>query len=746
MSETATPEIRELAPALSRRSFFKVGALAGGGLALTASLPLVARAATGGQAAAAPATLNAYVTISPDNIITIVAKNPEVGQGIKTMLPMLVAEELDADWDQVRITQAKFDPKSFGMQIAGGSFSTPMNWLPMRQVGAATRAMLLAGAAQQWGVAATSLRTEKGRIYDASGRSLTFGEVATAAATVKAPDLATVPLKADKDFKIIGRSISGIDSARIVKGEGIFGVDTQIEGMRYAAYERAPCFGAKLVSANLDAVKALPGIEDAFILKGKDLAEGLVDGVAIIASNWWVANKARETLSIVWDNGEWENHSSAGYDATAQKLFAAPAQKVLKEVGDAGSALASAKTRIEAEYHYPFLAHAPMEPQNCTALLREDGVLEMWAPTQLPQAGHQGVCAQTGLAPDKVVINITRMGGGFGRRLSNDFMVQSAAIAQAKPGVPIQLIWSREDDMRSDFYRPAGYHRLRAGLNDAGKLTALEGHFVTFSTKGEVGFMAAMNGDEFPLAFMDNLKYSQSAIETRVPLGSLRAPQSNAFSFVFQSFLDEIAAARGIDLPTLLLEILDTRDSFPEEVGFFGKQPGFSPARAKAVIEKAKQMSGWTGERNGNGRGKGFGFYFSHLGYFAEVVDASVSDKGDVTVHEVWAAGDVGRHIINPFGALNQAEGSIIDGLGQALSLAVKIENGAAVQGNFHEYPLPRISVTPKINMEFVKSDNDPTGMGEPALPPVIPALTNAIFAATGKRLRNLPVDKAALV
>ncbi len=734
MLETAT---------LSRRSLLKASAIAGGGLMLTASLPMVARAAT--ATGASPATLNAYVSITPDNLITIVGKNPEIGQGIKTMLPMLIADELDADWDQVRITQADFDPQKYGFQFAGGSFATPMNWLPMRQVGAATRQMLLGAAAAKWGVPASSLRTERGKIIDpSSGRSLTYGEIAADAVSQPVPDLNTVALKDPKDFHIIGRAISGIDSPRIVRGEPIFGVDTLLPGMKYAAFERAPVFGAKLVSADVDAAKAVPGVEDVLVMKGGDNPELLIDGVAVISSNWWIAKEARKKLAIEWDNGQWASHSTAGYAARAAELVKGKPATILGESGDVEAAFASAAKVIEADYSYPFLAHVAMEPMNCTALAHEDGRIELWAPTQNPTAGAQGIAQQLGIGQDKIAIHITRMGGGFGRRLTNDFMVQAAAIAAKKPGVPIQLIWSREDDIRSDFYRPAGWHKMRAALDADGKLVGMDNHFVTFIKNGQVTLENSMTADEFPAKFLDNVRLGQSTMETRVPTGALRAPRSNALSFVYQGFLDEIAQAQGRDLPALMLELLGDREPFPGTRGPFGEQPGFSPPRARAVIEKAVAMSDFRGTAR-EGRAKGFGFYYSHLGYFAEVVEASL-ERGQVVVHNVWVAGDVGSHVINPFGALNQVEGSVIDGLGQAVALAVEIEGGAAKPSNFHEYQLPRMPVTPKITVEFVPSDNPPTGMGEPALPPVIPALTNALAKLTGKRIRHLPIDTRQLV
>jgi len=725
---------------VSRRTLLKVGALAGGGLFLSATMPFAARAAS--EAPAAASTLNAFVTIAADNSITIVGKNPEIGQGIKTMLPMLIADELDADWNQVSIEQADYDPQKYGTQFAGGSFATPMNWLPMRQVGAAARQMLVQAAAQKWSIAPAGLRTEKGKVIDpASGRSLTYGELAADAAKQPVPDLEKVSLKDPGDFTIIGRPIVGVDSARIVRGEPIFGVDVKLPGMRYAAYERPAVFGARLVSANIDEARAVPGVEDVFVLKGGEEPEGLVDGVAIIAKNWWIANKAREKLQIQWDTGQWGSHSSELYERTAREMLAGKPREILGSEGDPDATFASAAKVLEADYSYPFLAHASMEPQNCTALCHEDGRMELWAPTQMPQRGHESVAKMLDLPPEKVTVHITRMGGGFGRRLTNDFMNQAAAIAAKMPGKPVQLIWSREDDTRTDFYRPAGWHRLRAALDGSGKLVGIDRHFVTLETNGKISIPASMTADEFPAGFVPNVRSGVSAIETRVPLGSLRAPRSNALAYVMQSFLDEVAHEQGRDLPSLMLDMLRGREKMPDRKTFFGVQPGFEPARAVGVIEKALAMSNWDAGAP-SGRGKGLGFYWSHLGYFAEVVEAGVSDSGAVQVHNVWAAGDVGSHIINPHGALNQVQGSIIDGLGQAMSLAVNIKDGAVEQANFHNYQIPRMPATPDIQVEWVLTDNPPTGLGEPALPPVIPALTNALFAATGKRIRTLPIDR----
>jgi isoquinoline 1-oxidoreductase beta subunit len=608
--------------------------------------------------------------------------------------------------------------------------------------------MLLQAAAMRWGVDISELSTEPSVVVHAeSGRRATFGELAEEASYTPVPNLNEVPLKDAADFRIIGRAIGGIDSPKIVRGEPIFGVDTQLPGMVYAAYERSPVFGAKIVSANLDAAKAERGVIDAFIVEGNGNNQELIDGVAVIASNWWLANKARAKLAVQWDNGEWADHSTAKYDEIARRLMAeGQPEEVFASKGDVDAAFAAASGTHEAEYHYPFLAHVPMEPMNCTALMHEDGRMEMWAPTQLPMNGQMSVANYLGVTPDKVTVHLTRMGGGFGRRLMNDYMVQVAAIAKQMPGTPVQLIWSREDDVRTDYYRPAGWHKLSAAWDQSGKITGWADHFVTFNLGAAGGFNpATMSATEFPANHVENLRFAQSKMRTSVPMGALRAPTSNAMAFVMQSFLDEVAHAQGKDLPTLLNEIVEGAEKAEGSFGFGGFAPGFDPQRLRNVTAKATDMANW-GQPVAEGHALGFGYYYSHQGYFAEVAEVSLSDRNQVLVHNVWVAGDVGSHIINPYGALNQVNGSVIDGIGQALQLAVEIEGGAAKQSNFHNYQIPRMPMVPQIHVEWVISDYAPTGLGEPALPPVIPAITNALFALTGKRIRELPIDTAKLV
>jgi isoquinoline 1-oxidoreductase beta subunit len=727
---------------LERRAILKASLLAGGGLALEALIPLPTFAREAMQARRRePAHLSAFVSIAPDGTVTIVSKNPEIGQGVKTSLPMMVADELDCDWSQVRIVQADLDQGRYGEQYAGGSTATTRNWLPMRQTGAAARAMLLQAAALKWKVPAGELTTGRGRIFHhASERSLGYGEVASAAASLTPPQLDAVPLKRAEDFTIIGRSVVGVDSARIVKGLPVFGVDTRRPGMLYAVYEVAPAHGGRLVKADIQGAQRAFGVKHVLPIVGNgDADSGLADGVAIVASNWWLAEQARSKLAIEWDLSAAKDHSSKVYQAKADAAFAAGAGADLRLDGDPTAKLASSARRIAGRYDYPFIAHGAMEPQNCTAHYR-DGRLEIWAPSQTPQRGLETLHKALGIAPEAVTLHLTRAGGGFGRRLMNDYMVQVAAIAKAVPGVAIQLLWSREDDIRRDYYRPGGWHSFEAGIGAGGELVAFSDHFVTFGDGKTPARAAGFNASMPPAGLIQHLRYSQSMIPTVVTTGALRAPGSNALCFASQSFLDEVAHAAGSDLPKLMLSLLGAR----REIAALDNGVPFDTGRARDVIERVVQISSWSQQPAGAGRAKGFAFYFSHRGYFAEVVEASVAGT-DVAVHKVWAAGDIGSQIVNPMGAENQVRGAVIDGLAQALTgQAIEFVDGVVQQSNFNDFPLARMPMTPEIEIAWVTSDKPPTGLGEPALPPVIPALTNAIFAATGRRIRSLPVRLTA--
>jgi isoquinoline 1-oxidoreductase beta subunit len=720
-----------------RRLFIKASMLAGGGL----MLDVVARPAPS-LAEPRPAALSAYVSIAPDGLVTIASKNPEIGQGIKTSLAMIVADELDCDWSQVRVQQAEIDAARYGVQQAGGSSSTPNNWMPMRRAGAAARDMLVRAAAQRWKVAPSEVTTAKGRLsHKPSKRALGYGDVAGAAARLPPPDPNALSLKTPDQFTIIGKPTVGIDSARILRGEPIFGIDTRLPGMLYAAIEMPPAHGAKLLHADVAAAWEAPGVAYVVQLHAAGGPEALPDGVAIVASNWWLANQARAKLVLQWDLSGAKGHSSAAYKAKANALFEAGAGAELRRDGDPLGRMAGAAKRVSARYDYPFLAHAPMEPQNCTALFK-DGRLEVWSPTQMPQDGVRQIEKVLGVPADHQTFHLTRAGGGFGRRLLNDYTLQAAAIAKAVPGVPIQLIWTRTDDMKRDFYRPGGWHSLEAGLSHRGDLVVLTDHFVTFGDGAAASKYGKLDPAHLPAGLMSDLLYRQSVISTPIPMGAMRAPNSNALCFAFQSFLDEVAQAAGRDLPGLMLDLL-REDRFipaqaaaPEAASF-----GFDTARARAVIERVLETSDWKAKPTEAGRGKGFAFYFCHRGYFAEVVDATVTGR-NIVVNKVWVAAGVGRQIVNPLGAENQVRGSIVDGLAQALSnQQITFVDGAVQQNNFGDYRLGRIGATPQIEIAWVLSDHPPSGLGEPALPPVIPALTNAIFAATGQRVRSLPVQ-----
>jgi len=724
--------------ATSRRAFLKAGATAGGGLLLSFSIPMLTKAAARGTQPASSDRLNAFVSIEPDNSVTIVAKNPEIGQGIKTMLPMLIAEELDVDWPQVRITQADLNPALYGRQFAGGSMATPLNWDPMRRVGAAARQMLVMAAALGWNVPERECTTASGKVHHApSSRVLSYGALAGQAAKLRPPALSGVRLKDPRNYRIIGHPVRGIDSPLVVRGAPLFGIDVEVPGMLHAVFEKCPVFGGKVRSANLDAIRKFPGVRHAFVVPGGSALDGLLPGIAIVADRWWHADKARQQLKVVWDEGATAEQSSAGFARQAAQLGQREPRTILHREGDAARALAGAARTVEAAYSYPFIAHATLEPMNCTAHVQGDKA-EIWAPTQNPEPGRRLVAQTLGLDERDITVHMTRIGGGFGRRLRNDYMVEAAWISKVA-GAPVKLLWNRPDDMHHDFYRPAGWHFLKGGVDADGRLIAWQQHFISFGADGEFAPSAGLKADTYPARRVPNLTYGATLMPFGIPTGPLRAPGDNALAFVFQSFIDEMAHAAGQDPLSFQLALLGKPELLP------GDGKGFDTGRAHTVLRKVGEISAW-GKRTLPPRtGMGVAFYYSHLGYFAEVVDATVARDGTVTVNKVWAVGDVGSHVINPIAAENITQGGILDGFGEALNQQITIEKGRVVESNFDGFPPLRMRQAAPIEVQFVTTDNAPTGLGEPPLPAAIPALCNAIFAATGKRIRNLPIDPALL-
>ncbi|HYA75080.1 MAG TPA: molybdopterin cofactor-binding domain-containing protein, partial [Roseiarcus sp.] len=621
---------------------------------------------------------------------------------------------------------------------------------PLRRVGAAGRQMLVAAAAQSWNVPPAECRAEAGVVHHRkSGRSLGYGELASKAARLPAPDLSAVTLKDPKTFKIIGQPTAGVDNAKIVTGQPLFGIDVAVPGMLYAVFEKCPVFGGKVTSANLDAVKALPGVRDAFIVRASEAnpagdPQGVADGVAIVAKSFWAASRAREKLAIEWDEGPTFAQSSELFARDATRLASGTPATYLRRDGDVASAVQGAARVVEAAYSYPFLAHISLEPQNCTAHFA-DGKVTLWAPTQNPAPGAKLVAATLGIPERDVTVHMTRVGGGFGRRLRSDFMAEAAWISK-RVGAPVKLLWNREDDIQHDFYRPAGFHFLKGGLDGAGRLVAFSDHFVTFGSGGRPADSAAMDANEFPAQLVPHLEYGQSMMELGVPTGPLRAPRSNALGFVFQSFIDELAHHAGKDPLAFRLALLGEPRVLVNSSGKPNALRDFDTGRMRDVLLRVEEVSDW-GRRDAlpQRTGKGVAFYFSHFGYFAEVVQATVAASGDVKLDHVWVVGDVGSQIVNPSGAENQVQGAALDGLGAALGQAITIDRGRVAQANFDSVKPLRMGQAPPVEVHFLTTDHPPTGLGEPALPPVIPALCNAIFAATGKRIRSLPIETEAL-
>jgi isoquinoline 1-oxidoreductase beta subunit len=605
--------------------------------------------------------------------------------------------------------------------------------------------MVLGAAAQRLGVPAAQLTTSEGKVTG-GGRTLTYGELAADAAKQPVPMLSMVPLKKASEYKIIGKPVKGVDTAGIVTGKPIYSIDFTVPGMLWAVFEKSPVYGAKVQSANVDQVKALPGVKHVVVVEGTANLQGLMPGVAVVADSWYQANQARKQLKVVWAAHPTSSQSSEGFQLRANELGKGAPATSLRKDGDVDKAFAAAGAKVvEAAYMYPFISHTPLEPENCVAHWQGDKV-ELWAPSQTPAAGLAIVANVCGVPQSAVKMHIMKSGGGFGRRLTNDYVAETAFISK-QVNAPVKLLWTREDDMRHDMYRPAGYHYLKGAVNE-GKITAWKNHFVTFSVAPDpsappsptpAGYAPAANiaGVQFPALFVENFDFGDSKIPLGVPTGALRAPGSHAYCFVFQSFLDELAEAAGKDPVQFRLDLLASQKyPAPERGG-----DGFDAKRMIEVVKLAAEKSNWSTPRP-KGTALGIGFQYSHRGYFAEVAEVTVSADKRIKVNKVWVAGDIGSEIINPLHAENLVQGGVVEGISHLMQ-EITFKGGAAVESNFHQVPLLRLAQTPPvIEAHWVKSNNPPTGLGEPSLPPILPAITNAIARASGVRVRSLPLNK----
>lgn len=726
---------------LDRREFLKSSAATGVGLLI--GFRLDARAAddpTAQQEKPVPNPFNAWVRITPDNHITLILAKSEMGQGVITSLPMILAEELCVDWKQVGIEQAPTIPKIYDLGT-GGSGSVASSWLPLRRAGAAAREMMITAAAQEWNVNRdTCVAQDGGVLHGARKNFLTYGQLVEKASKLPVPDMTKVPLKNSQNFSIIGSELQRVDARSKSSGQAKFGIDSRVPGMQYAVIARCPVFGGKVKTFDATKAKGISGVRDVFVIEPVAKGAFTAGGVVVIADSSWAAMQGRNALKIDWDEGP---HAGESSDALQQQFLenAAKPGQVLRNDGDADAALAKSVKKIEATYEFPFAAHATMEPMNCTMHIRKDGA-EAWVPTQAPQWAQDVIAGVSGLPHDSVVVHTTLMGGGFGRRYQADFVMEAAQVAKVT-GQPVMVLWTREDDMQHDFYRPSSYHKFSGTVESDGKLAAWK-HFQTSTSIGSMwgdkGEKDTGEGEFGTAAFIPyrtpNYRVEYSLAKSGVPRAWWRSVEHSSSGFVVESFVDELAALAGADpLQYRLQQIGDDR-VIPD----FGNPKEGKPlvtARLKSVLKLAAEKGGW-GSPLEKGTGRGIAGYFSFETYTACMAEVSVVDKA-VKVHRLVYAVDCGR-AINPDGVRAQVESAAMYGISALMFDAITIRGGRVEQANFNDYEMPRIMHTPKIEVYVVESAEEPTGIGEPGLPVVGPAICNAVYTLTGKRIRRLPI------
>jgi isoquinoline 1-oxidoreductase beta subunit len=704
----------------SRRSFLKTSAAVTGGLMLGFNLP-----GTLGEAMAAGTvhTPNAWVHIADNNVITLLSARSEMGQGVYTSMPMLIAEELHVDISQIKVAAAPPDAvyvnTLLGAQITGGSTSVRDGWLKLRVAGAQVREMLITAAAARWNVDRDLIKADKGMIYGPKGLKSTYGDLAQSAASMPVPE--KPPMKDPKDFKIVGKRTKRVDTPAKVNGTAEFGIDVKLPGMVYASLAQCPVIGGKVKSFDGAKAKASAGVIDVVQIS---------DGVAVVASSWWQAKKARDLLSIQWDEGAGAALSDASViDGTRQALKTGKVLEITKPQGDVVAALKGAAKVLEAEYVIPMQAHAPLEPMNFTAHVQGNKAL-LIGPTQFQQGAQGAVAGALGLKPEDITLQTTFLGGGFGRRLELDFIVQAAEISKAV-NQPVKLLWTREDDMTHDFYRPVGVNQLKAGLDASGNPVAL--HFKVASqsvTQRAFGlpkdtmdpFMAEAAVAGYNIA---NTQHDLVIHDTGIRVGYWRAVSHNMNAFANESFMDELAKAAG-------------KDPYEYRMSLLAGKPRFTH-----VLKLAADKAGW-GKPMAKGHALGIALMEGYDTYMAQVAEVSLNDSGEVQVHRVTVAADMG-HMVNPDTVEAQLQSSIIFGIGAALKHQITMVNGRVQETNYHNFQPVRMNEVPKIDIVLVKSTEKPGGIGEPATAVVAPAIANAVAKLTGKRVRRLPITAEAL-
>ena len=700
---------------MERRDFLQVTGTIGAGLVIGFRIP--------NRRGVPPFAPNAWLRIGTDDSVLVIVDRSEMGQGVTTSLPMLLAEELEADWTKIRFEFAPADKayinQLFGIQGTGGSSSVRAAWKPLREAGAQARTMLIAAAAQTWSVEPASCRAEAGAvIHTATNRRLTYGALAQRATALPVP--AEVQLKDPKEWRLAGKPTKRLDTRFKVNGTAQFGIDVRVPGMLTALVARSPVFGGKVRSFDATAAKAIPGVRQVVQISS---------GVAVVGDGYWPAKQGRDALKVTWDEGPVAQVSSASISS----LFAQRASQdgaVARHDGDAVAALAGAAQRVEAVYEMPFLAHATMEPMNCTAHVRA-GAVDIWAPTQ-NQTGVQMIGGQIGgIPPEKVAVHTTYLGGGFGRRFELDFIIEALETSKAG-GAPVKVVWSREDDIQHAQYRPANYHQLRAGLDASGRPVAWTHRIVAPSIMARMFPQTVKNGLDgeaveggvgLPYA-VPNVHVDYQLTDTGIPVGFWRSVNNSFNAFAVEGFIDELAAAAK-------------QDPYEYRRTLLANAP-----RDRGVLELAATKAGWDTPLP-TGRGRGIAVYKSFESFAAQVAEVSVSPAGDVRVHRVVCAIDCGLHV-NPSTIEAQMQGGIVYGLSAALHGAITIENGRVTQSNFHDYRMLRLTEMPVVEVYIVPSNEAPGGVGEPGTPPIAPAVCNAIFAATGKRIRRLPIGKVS--